>query len=228
MSRDCRGLGVWFLILLFGSFPASAGCGADRLRLLPDPVSKGGEDALSYIQVPFAIARFESGSIVATWDDAFAVVKACIAADWEYVSDYTPGSALPLRVDSSKRRYDFVGRFVDRKTGKEFLGTTPIFDREWIEKIAASGDSVGVIELARAKGDAGDPSDVGSACAVTDRAVACDAAVTCTGDGGTCVKCGNADTACCESQTTVTTGTPDRGQVTIVTKTRKTKGCRAD
>lgn len=194
-------------------------------QLLPNPVATGGEDARTYVLVPFETARFDRGRIVATWSDDYMVASVCIAADWEFVSDYVPGMAIPLAVEAGKLRYDFVGRFVDRRTGDEFLATTPLLDRDGIESAVSTGRSVGVVELAPPPDADGTVDPVPATCSVTDRAAACTASVTCDGDSGTCTSCGDVDTACCNATKTTTTTTPSGETTTTVVKITKIQEC---
>jgi len=194
------------VLFIAGGFCSSAGGDQERHRFLPNPGGEGGRDSRTYTHVPFASVTFVNGKIRAAWGDGYEVVRVFIAADWEFVSDYAPGLEIPLVVVPETRRYDYIGEFVDLRTGESFLGLTPIFCRSQIDSIVAAEGPSDAAEFAPTEGCADDIVVLG--CTITDTAEDCGVTVTCEGDSGTCTSCGDSDTACCKSTQVITVVSP--------------------
>ncbi len=204
-TPTCFALSLTLLGVAATSAPTQTTCEG----LLPDPAHPA--ESCTYTHVEYAQFSY-NGSVRATWSSQYEVLEAYIVADWEIVSSYSPGALVALPIDTSKTRYDFVGRFREIGSGQVFNALTPIW-------CVSSGTLPPPLEGCFS-------GYHGNECTHTESARCADGttiSVTCSGDNGTCTGNGSdgSSVTCTASKTTTqttTTGGTETSTTTIVKK----------
>lgn len=209
-TRTCFALSLTFVVVGATSARAQATCEG----LLPDPSHPW--ESCTYTHVDYAQFSY-NGSVRATWSSQYEVLEAYILADWEVVSSYSPGGLVALPIDTSKSRYDFVGRFRVIGSGEVFNAVTPIW-------CVSSGTLPPSLEGCFS-------GYYGNGCELTESTTCSDGttrSVTCNGDNGTCQGSGSGGTngsVKCSASTTTTQTTQTGGTETSTTTIPKKETC---